>query len=353
MNMPDISLAPVTDADFEELALLRIEAMRESLEQVGRFDPDRARERLRRTFHSEDSRAIVVDGRRVGFFTFRPDEDGFHLDHINVHPAWQTRGIGSRDLRHLEAQADQAQKPMHLNALRGSDANRFYRRHGFTATREEEWDIRYIRAVCELQGFAAPSEIHARRVFLRPISEADLPSLLVINSDPEVVRHLGYAPWQTIADAEAWFARISKSLAAGSALEFVIVEKQGSECLGRCGLFDYDAIDSQASLGYTLGRPHWRQGYMREALTALIDGAFAGMGLRRLEAKVEAPNTPSSGLLRRLGFTQEGILRERWVGPDGTIDAAVFGLLRHEWLPFPQLRRRRSGAAPTDAGHEK
>lgn len=169
------------------------------------------------------------------------------------------------------------------------------------------------------------------RVCLRPVSEVDLPSLLAIYSDAEVVKHLGHKVWQSLADAEAWLARMAKHQAAGSAVEFVIVEKQTGQCIGRCGLFDYEATDAQASVGYVLGRPYWRQGYMREALTSLISSAFDEMGLRRLEARVEAPNTASSALLRRLGFKQEGVLRQRWAAQDRAIDAEVFGLLKHEW----------------------
>ena len=46
----EVILEPVAESDFESLAALRIEAMRESLEQLGRFDPERARERLRAGF---------------------------------------------------------------------------------------------------------------------------------------------------------------------------------------------------------------------------------------------------------------------------------------------------------------
>lgn len=321
----------VTAADFEELAALRIAAMRASLEQVGRFDPERARERLRKSFYPEHTQFIVVEGRRIGFYTFRPADDGLHLDHLYVHPDWQSRGIGSQIMRQQLARADAAQQAVHLGALRGSNSNRFYQRHGFTSTREDEWDIYYTRTASPRPSFVAPKSIESARVSLKPVSEADLPGLLAILSNAEVVKHLGHAPWKSLTDAEAWFARISKHQAAGSAVEFVIVEKQSGQCIGRCGLFDYDATDALASVGYILGRPHWRQGFMREALTSLIEHAFNKMGIRRLEAKTEAPNTASSALLRRLGFIREGILRERWMDQNGPIDAEVFGLLKHEW----------------------
>ena len=53
---------PVTEADFEALLAIRIEAMRDSLERLGRFDPERARARLRSTFRPEHTWIIERDG---------------------------------------------------------------------------------------------------------------------------------------------------------------------------------------------------------------------------------------------------------------------------------------------------
>jgi len=139
-----VGFSAVSTADFEELVALRIAAMRASLEHVGRFDPVRARERLRKSFYPQHSEFIVLDGQRIGFYTFRPAEDGFHLDHLYVDPSHQSRGVGSHVLRHLISQSDARQLPVHLGALRNSPSNRFYRRHGFTQTTEDEWDIYYL-----------------------------------------------------------------------------------------------------------------------------------------------------------------------------------------------------------------
>ena len=177
-----------------------------------------------------------------------------------------------------------------------------------------------------------PKPIETPRMWLRLIEESDLPGLLEIIGDDEVTRFLGFSSWKTMVDAEAWFRRISAMQTTGSAREFVIVAKQTGNILGRCGLFEFEEVDAHAGLGYILGRPHWKQGYMREALTALIDCAFHEMSLRRLEARVEAHNTASTGLLQRLGFTKEGVLRERWMNKAGPMDAEIYGLLRNEWL---------------------
>ena len=141
----EITLAPCSPGDFEEMLGIRVEAMRESLQRLGRFDPARSRARLERSFYPQWSQLICWNGERVGFYTFRPAADGFHLEHFYVLPAHQSRGIGSSVLAWLTAHADSAGLPIFLGALKESAANRFYPRHGFVKGTEGEWDIYYTR----------------------------------------------------------------------------------------------------------------------------------------------------------------------------------------------------------------
>jgi GNAT superfamily N-acetyltransferase len=139
------TLAAARPEDFDALAALRIEAMRESLERIGRFDPVRARERLHSGFAPQHTRHIVVDGRRVGFVAVKPLVGELLLDHLYVKPDAQGRGIGASVLAHVLAEADAVALPVRVGALRGSAANRFYARHGFRLTERGEFDNHYVR----------------------------------------------------------------------------------------------------------------------------------------------------------------------------------------------------------------
>src|SRR3954463_12767438 len=94
-NRAPVSFAPASADDFEALLALRIAAMRESLERIGRFDPVRARERFRSSFSAAFTRHVIVDGARVGFVTVKPEAGGLLLDHLYISPSHQRRGIGS------------------------------------------------------------------------------------------------------------------------------------------------------------------------------------------------------------------------------------------------------------------
>lgn len=142
---PAFSVASASREDFDTLAELRITAMRESLERVGRFDPARARERLRCTFQPEHTRLILVQGKTIGFYATRPIHEGWQLDHLYLLPLHQGRGIGGAILRELCAEADARALTLRVGALKESRANRFYQQHGFTLAEAGEWDNYYQR----------------------------------------------------------------------------------------------------------------------------------------------------------------------------------------------------------------
>lgn len=182
-----------------------------------------------------------------------------------------------------------------------------------------------------IHSFASPpslpvlDDIQGTRTRLRPIQADDLPALLHVNGDPQVTAFLPYATWTGQADARAWLARMHTLEAAGATRVWAIT--LADDVIGTAMLMRYDSGSRRAELGYVLGRDWWRQGLMHDALAALLAAAFGPLGLRRIEAEVDPINTASMTLLRRLGFSHEGRLRQRWTAKGRSYDTAVFGLL--------------------------
>lgn len=175
-----------------------------------------------------------------------------------------------------------------------------------------------------------PEPLSTERVLLRIVRRSDLPALMAVNGDPEVTKFLPYAPWRSMDDADAWLERMLGIQAAGTALQFVLVERAGGTPVGTCLLFRHDEHSQRAELGYVLGRAYWGRGYMREGLQRLLQEAFGAMSLRRIEAEVDPANVASTRLLGRLGFVHEGLLRQRWVTDGVPHDVNVYGLLSDE-----------------------
>lgn len=146
--MPNPSVVDYRKAqasDAEALADLRVRAMRPSLEAVGRFDPVRARKRFLDGFVPDQTQVLECDGSIVGFFVVRSAPTHLLLDHLYIAPQQQGRGIGAEVLRLVACTADAARLPLRVGALKGSRANTFYQRQGFTLVEQSEWDNHYVR----------------------------------------------------------------------------------------------------------------------------------------------------------------------------------------------------------------
>ncbi len=144
-----LTLVPAAEDDFEALLALRMATMRESLLRLGRFDPQRARDRLGRAFEPAHTRHVLLGGERVGFVVLLPLLDArpphLVLDHLYIAPQAQRLGVGSWVMAQVLDEADRRDLPVRVTALRLSDANRFYQRHGFELQHETEWDLHYLR----------------------------------------------------------------------------------------------------------------------------------------------------------------------------------------------------------------
>ena len=141
-----LGFAPAALDDAEHLVDLRIEALRASLERIGRFDAQRARDRFLSGFEPARTWHLLHGAERIGFYVLKPRDGEWWLDHLYLRTAWQGRGIGGAVLARVFAEVDAIGAPLNVGALRGSDANRFYARHGFVHVRTEAFDIYYRRA---------------------------------------------------------------------------------------------------------------------------------------------------------------------------------------------------------------
>jgi ribosomal-protein-alanine N-acetyltransferase len=181
-----------------------------------------------------------------------------------------------------------------------------------------------------IEGDTLPT-LEAPRVRLRWLGAGDVDALFDVFSDRIMMRYWSSPAMTERAEAEALIARIHRQFVDKFGFQWGIERKDDGRILGTCTLFNVHAANMRAELGYALASAYWKQGYMREALTALIDYAFGSMKLRRLEADVDPRNANSMQILDKLGFSQEGLLRERW-NVDGEIqDTAFLGLLAREW----------------------
>ncbi len=106
------------------------------------------------------------------------------------------------------------------------------------------------------------------------------------------------------------------------------------------GVIGFNYIDWRASkteFGYWLGAPFQGHGLITRACRALIDYSFDDLRLNRVEILCASGNLKSRAIPERLGFTQEGMLRQAEWLYDHFVDLVVYGLLASEWPPLKTL----------------
>ncbi len=174
------------------------------------------------------------------------------------------------------------------------------------------------------------------RLQLREIVASDAPALLAIHGDREAMKWFGTDPLVDLEAAEkviAGFANLRTPPGTGVRWGIVHADPaRGGALIGTCGVFRWNRGWQTCLTGYELARQAQGRGYMTEALRAVYAWAFETLGVERIEAQVHPLNTPSLALLKKLGFVEEGLLREagRWLGERR--DLVQLGLLKREFV---------------------
>ena len=188
-----------------------------------------------------------------------------------------------------------------------------------------------------LAGLAAVPRLAGDRARLRPPCADDVDALYAMYSDPEVMRYWSRPPMTARAEAEAQLARYAEGFATRGGLTWAITTQADDALVGTCALFHLDPMHRRAEIGYALRADHQGRGLAREAVALLLDWSYGTLGLHRVEADIDPRNLASRGLLLRLGFRSEGLLRERYQVAGEISDTEWFGLLAREWRACPPL----------------
>jgi RimJ/RimL family protein N-acetyltransferase len=108
------------------------------------------------------------------------------------------------------------------------------------------------------------------------------------------------------------------------------IEAEG-ELVGDCSLHDIDKHNRTCDVGIAIGKPYWSQGYGQEALRLLVDYAFKNHNMHRVGLEVLADEPRAVNCYRKVGFVEEGRLRQRDWAAGEYHDVLVMSILDEEW----------------------
>jgi RimJ/RimL family protein N-acetyltransferase len=167
------------------------------------------------------------------------------------------------------------------------------------------------------------------KVYLRPLDREDAAALVPWFNDPEVTRTLRRYRPQTLRDEEAFLEKLTQSeqdLALG------IVARAADRLIGVTGLHQIDFKNRHACFGILIGeKDEWGKGYGTEATSLVVKHAFETLNLNRVWLYVFEYNQRGRRSYERVGFRQEGVLRQDCYREGRYWDTLVMAILREEW----------------------
>ena len=175
--------------------------------------------------------------------------------------------------------------------------------------------------------FTAPVRLAGDGVVLRPLRSYDAREFArAFADDPQL------GPWVGFEEDpdEDWF-RDSLDDDQGSGFQLAVTDGGSDAFLGIVIVHHVEARQGRAEVGFWLARGARGAGLGRRAVGLLVDWLFDHPWVRRLELTTTPDNAGALALAQSLGFTREGVLRQRVVERGRAVDIVWFGLLREEW----------------------
>lgn len=169
--------------------------------------------------------------------------------------------------------------------------------------------------------------LETERLILRQLAATDAQDAFLFLSDEETMRYYDPAPMTELEQAAESIERHRRRFAQQEALRWGITLKGENRVIGNAGYSSWEAENRLAVLSYILSKHYWNQGIMTEALTAIIQFGFEYIHVHRIEAQVAYPNLASARLLEKLGFQEEGRLRDRQYVNNQFVDERMYALI--------------------------
>jgi ribosomal-protein-serine acetyltransferase len=168
-------------------------------------------------------------------------------------------------------------------------------------------------------------------VQLRLLTEHDVEELhaLVSANREHLMPWMPWAARQTIADTRAFVRTTRRQFAENNGFQMAIVDD--GRIAGIVGFHSVSWPNRSTTIGYWLARDAQGRGTMTSAVRALVDYAFGDWGLNRVEIRAAVENARSRAIPERLGFREEGTVREAERVGDRFVDHVVYGMLARDW----------------------
>jgi RimJ/RimL family protein N-acetyltransferase len=179
-------------------------------------------------------------------------------------------------------------------------------------------------------------DCQTERLLIRDFRAGDRAAVSQWRSDPEVMRYLDQPLGR---DPDAWFNAILRFTAQEprGSHDAAIVLRATGEVIGWIGIGrTVDPGAGDLVVGYALGRAWWGNGYMTEALIAVLEYGFTRLGARTISAQYYVANSKSARVMEKAGMRPAG----QATSANPALGASERYVARREtWQPSGKARR--------------
>jgi len=168
------------------------------------------------------------------------------------------------------------------------------------------------------------------RIRLRELRPSDATPLMAMLTSAEITRFISEPP-TTLDGFERFIHWTLRQRAAGAHAGFVATLIGSDTPIGIFQVTEIQRDLEAAEWGFVLAASFWGTGLFHEGAQLLLDFAFNGVGIHRLEARAAVLNGRGNGALLKLGAVQEGVLRQSFVRHGQAFDQVLYSILDHDW----------------------
>lgn len=147
------------------------------------------------------------------------------------------------------------------------------------------------------------------RLLMRELYLADCHDFRTIFSNEDVMRYYGMFPVDSLEAVLQLIESLRSYYYEDRGIRWAILHRQTGQFMGTCGFHNCNKAARRAEIGYELHSDFWGQGYIKEAIQAMMTYGADYMNLHRIEALVYPENKGSQKALEAVGFEKEGLLK--------------------------------------------
>jgi len=172
--------------------------------------------------------------------------------------------------------------------------------------------------------------IDGKNIYLREFTKDDIPVWYSFFNDANITEYMNKGAFpNTYAVQEDHLTYLSKSK---NDVQLAVVLKKNDMLIGIVGIHKIDWIHRHGDVSIVIGnQAQWGKGIATEAISLIVKHGFTKLNLHKLTAGMWASNIDAKRCFEKVGFIEEGKIREQFFYKNNYVDEYRLGLLRKDW----------------------